>query len=88
MVEVYQWKETKHTRKIDSDEEEITYTHSKEWSSTKIDQNAFQGEPEEEECKTNPEEWPCENETFICEGANMASFKVSASQISRMNDFQ
>jgi hypothetical protein len=41
IVEVYQWRETKHTRKIDSDEEEITYKHSKEWSSTKINQNDF-----------------------------------------------
>ena len=88
IVEVYQWRETKHTRKIDSDEEEITYKHSKEWSSTKINQNDFQGEVSDEEAKTNPEEWPCDNETFTCEAANLATFKISTSQISRMNDYQ
>lgn len=77
LVEVYQWRETEHRRKINSDEEEITYRHHKEWSSTKINQNDFQGDPQDE--RTNPEEWPCEHEVITCEGANLASFKLNSS---------
>jgi len=38
----------------DEDEKEITYTYEKVWSSTKINQNEFNGAPDEEGTASNP----------------------------------
>ena len=87
-MEVYQWVEHREEEEQEG-ESVVHYRYTKEWSPVNQGSNfADDPESEDEDAKTrNMSDWPFQGDTFDNEQLNMGAFKVSRTQISRMNEF-
>lgn len=88
-VEVYQWIEHREEEEQEEGDPIVHYTYEKRWSSS-VEGKDFGGEPdsEEEDAKTrNSTEWPFHGDTYTNEQLNMGAFKVTESQIGRMQEW-
>ena len=88
-VEVFQWVEHREEEEQEEGDPIVTYRYEKKWSSSAQGKD-FADEPEsdEEDAKTrNITEWPFHGETIANEQLNMGAFKVTKSQIGRMNEW-
>eukprot|EP00039_Didymoeca_costata_P024228 m.9682 g.9682 ORF g.9682 m.9682 type:complete len:489 (+) comp4113_c0_seq1:109-1575(+) len=85
IVEMYQWREQKHTRNDKmpdgSTRTETWYTYSQEWSSSQVNSNHFH---DAEPYMTNPHAWPLRSSSQHAHSANIGAHKVSSSQLSRI----
>lgn len=88
-MEVFQWVEHREEEEQEEGDPIVTYRYEKKWSSSAQGKD-FAEEPEsdEEDAKTrNITEWPFHGETIANEQLNMGAFKVTKSQIGRMNEW-
>ena len=79
-VEMFQWQETRHEEK-QGDQTRIWYSHSKSWSSSKIDSASFHEQAGHE----NPSaSWPFVSETITAQNVTIGKFRLNHAQISRL----
>jgi hypothetical protein len=84
-VEMYQWKEDKHTEtrtRIGGEEETVTtYTYSKTWSPVVIDSDSFK----ERTGHRNPESLPVPGQSWTAQKVTLGAFTLSEAQIRRLD---
>lgn len=72
-------------KRTEGDREIITYRYEKEWKSSKVSQGSFHS-PELCDGPSNPDSWPCDNETFVVNAATLGIIELTSSQIERIDD--
>ncbi len=87
-VEMYQWKETKKTKKEKnlggSETTKTTYSYSREWSSSHIDSGSFR----KSEGHKNPASMPYESNSTTTTQARLGAFRLSQSQVNRLSHYE